>query len=66
MLGKVQFELQKLLDSYVSGYIFILLILFDIVMDNTFHSSFYLFTATCISAVSYIPDDYKSIRILAQ
>jgi hypothetical protein len=41
MLGKVQFELQKLLDSYVSGYIFILLILFDIVMDNTFHSSFY-------------------------
>jgi hypothetical protein len=47
MLGNVQFELQKLVDSYVSGlYIYIymwgiLQQLFDIVMNNTFLSFCY-------------------------
>ena len=47
MLGKVQFELQKLVDSYVSGIhvcvcvCSILQRLFDFVMNNLFHSSCY-------------------------
>jgi hypothetical protein len=49
MLGNVQFELQKLVDSYVSGlYIYVCVCvcgllqqLFDIVMNNAFLSSCY-------------------------
>ena len=47
MLGNVQFELQKLVDSYVSGlYIYVCVCgllqqLFNIVMNNEFLSSCY-------------------------
>lgn len=62
-LGKVQFELQKLVDHYVSAYCYVVICgtSFDIFLVNTFDlvRSF----SFCTSAYSYNLDNYKSIRV---
>lgn len=62
MLGKVQYELQKLVDSYVRPYFCVNLkiLLLEVVLVV------FLVISLRFAAFSYIPDHHSPIRISSQ
>ena len=57
MLGKLQFELQKLVDKYVSFSDLVQLIIFPLSNHQKIKYTFF------DSAVSYIPNDHNPLRV---